>query len=143
MSLAPGEYKILLDKISTATNEIVTRKKLSEQSRDAASATAAALRELLSAEPKLAAVKRQLDQARSMLSRPSPGLDETCTMIDAAQARALTGSRKKTSKKKSSAMKTTAPTAATSGEKVAGKKTSKKSSVATKKRASSKKAAVG
>ena len=143
MSLAPGEYKILLDKVSTATNEIVTRKKLSEQSRGAASATAAALRELLGAEPKLTAVKRQLDQARSMLSRPSPGLDEACKMVDAARARASTGSKKKTSKKTSSATKTAAPTSATSGEKVAGKKTSKKSAVATKKRASSKKAAVG
>ena len=143
MSLAPGEYKILLDKISTATNEIVTRKKLSEQSRGAASATAAALWELLSAEPKLAAVKRQLDQARSTLSRPSPGLDEACTMVDAAQTRASTGSKKKTSKEQSSTTKTTAPTAATSGEKVAGKRTSKKSAVATKKRTSSKKVAVG
>lgn len=148
MASDSGMYKTLLHLVSASAHEIVTRKKLSRQYRDAASTVADALKLLLAGQDDLPAVKRLLDQADAGLSRASDDLDKARAMLDDALTdspkSAGTGAKTRTPSSKVIGKKTAAKKTAAK-KKAAGRKTAVEAQVATKgstaKKATSKKTA--
>ncbi len=86
--------------MSGAAHEVVTRPKLSRQSRDAASMISKALQKLLSDGENLRPVKRLLDEADSILSRSPAELADARGLVDGALARSGGGKKKASSKKR-------------------------------------------
>lgn len=123
MASDPGMYKTLLRLVSGAAHEIVTRKKLSQQSRDSASALARALQSLLADGDELRPVKALLDEAASTLSRSSPDLQDARARLEGALAHEQPGKRTAAKKRATKSALGGLPAAEPSvGKKTASKK---------------------